>query len=226
MVKRDSAAPETLEELNRSAQAEWLGGWTRGPTEELGTLLLAGTAAPTLDLEDDSGAFVPLSDAWAESAALVMFWRHYGCTCGHDRARRLIDELDGYREAGLRTVIISQGEPARAAEYRASYNIPVPILCDPDHNAYRAFGVGHWAVEQVLFDAPAEYWSHTLQLGAEFQNARREQGRAPVDDPWRAAAEFVVGADGIIRLAYAYQYCEDFPDPRVLTTAATLSNSD
>jgi hypothetical protein len=26
----------------------------------------------------------------------------------------------------------------------------------------------------------------------------------------------------MIRMAYSYQYCEDFPDPRVLTTAALL----
>ena len=45
----------------------------------------------------------------------------------------------------------------------------------------------------------------------------------PVDDPWRAVAEYVVGTNGLVRLAYVYQYCEDFPDPRVLTTAARMS---
>jgi hypothetical protein len=34
--------------------------------------------------------------------------------------------------------------------------------------------------------------------------------------------EFVVDGDGIIRLAYRYQYCEDWPDPRVLTAAVRL----
>lgn len=219
-----AARPETLAESTARAEAEWLERWTRGPTEHLGALLSPGTAAPTLDLQDDSGELISLSDAWADSPALVMFWRHFGCTCGHDRAQRLIEEFDGYQEAGLKPVIISQGEPIRAADYAAKYDIPVPILCDPDHAAYHAFGVGQWAVEQVLFDAPAEYWTHSPELGAEFQDGRREQGRPPVDDPWRAAAEFVIGSDGIIRLAYAYQYCEDFPDPRVLTTAALLHN--
>ena len=97
-------------------------------------------------------------------------------------------------------------------------------MSDPDLEAHRAFGVGQWAVEQVLYDAPSEYWSHSRELGIEFQDGRRREGRAPVDDPWRATAEFVVGGGGIIRLAYAYQYCEDYPDPRVLTTAATLSS--
>lgn len=227
MRERDSVTQSgTLDELTSAAEAEWLEGWTRGPTEDLGSLLPPGTPAPTMDLEDDTGKLVPLSDMWADSPALIMFWRHFGCTCGHDRARRLIDELDTYEKAGLRPVIVCQGEPERTAEYRARYGIPVPMLCDPQHSAYRAFGVGQWAVEQVLFDAPAEYWAHPRALGVEFQNGRREEGRPPVDDPWRAAAEFVIGSDGVIRLAYAYQYCEDFPDPRVLTTAALLHQSD
>jgi len=55
-----------------------------------------------------------------------------------------------------------------------------------------------------------------------FQDARRAQGRPPVDDPWRAAAEFVISPGGLVRLCYFYQYCEDFPPPRELTTAARL----
>jgi len=33
-----------------------------------------------------------------------------------------------------------------------------------------------------------------------FQDARRAQGRPPVDDPWRAAAEFVISPGGLVRL--------------------------
>jgi hypothetical protein len=35
--------------------------------------------------------------------------------------------------------------------------------------------------------------------------------------------EFAVDREGVIRLAYRYQYCEDWPDPRVLTTALRLA---
>jgi hypothetical protein len=80
-----------------------------------------------------------------------------------------------------------------------------------------------WSVEQVLFDAPHEYLAHPLDLGVAFQKGRRDQGRPLVDDPWRAVAEFVIGSNGLVRLAYVYQHCEDFPDPRLLTAAATLT---
>ena len=174
-------------------------------------------------LPDHTGEPVRLSDLWSTGPALLLFWRHFGCTCGVERAERPATEYGAYSVAGLTPIIVSQGESERAAVYRSTHNIATPILCDPDRSAYRAYGVGQWSVEQVLFDAPAEYWNHPHQLGVEFQDARREQGRPPVDDPWLAAAEFVVGSDGIIRLSYAYQYCEDYPDSRVLTTAARLS---
>ncbi len=213
----------SLEELTSAAEAEWLEKWTTGPTEELGTVAAPGTIAPNLSLPDDAGTMVMLADFWTDGPALLMFWRHFGCTCGVERAKRLAVEYDSYRNAGLNPVIITQGEPERAAAYRARYKLPCRVLCDPDHVAYRAYGVGQWAVEQVLFDAPPEYWSHTHEIGVRFQNGRREDGRPPVDDPWRASAEFVVGPDGVIRLSYAPQYCEDYPDPRVLTTAAQLA---
>lgn len=206
-----------------TAESNWLDRWTEGPTENGLSLLVPGTPAPDLALPDQTGSRQQLAEFWANGPALIMFWRHFGCSCGVTRAERLITEFDSYREADLTPVIIAQGEPEQAALYTKAHGIPCAILCDPDLDAYRAFGVGHWAVEQVVFDAPPEYWAHSREVGAAFQDGRRREGRPPVDDPWRAAAEFVVGANGHIRLAYAYQYCEDYPDLRVLTTAARLS---
>ena len=153
-----------------------------------------------------------------------MFWRHFGCGCGIARAQRLRTEWASYLDAGLTPVIIGQGEPVRAAQYRALQDLPCPVLCDPDHNAYRAYGVGQWPVERILYDAPAWTWRHPREEGASFQRRRREGGRPLVDDPWRAAAEFVVRSDGTVQLPYLYQYCEDYPDPRVLVTAARLGS--
>jgi peroxiredoxin len=211
------------DDLTAAAESEWLQKWTTGPNEPLGAVLPPGSEAPNFVARDDAGTHAELEDFWADGPALVMFWRHFGCGCGIERAKRLVAEVDDYREAGLNPVIIAQGEPTRAAAYREKYAIPCPILCDPDHVAYRAFGIGQWAVEQVLFDIGPEWWSHTLEFGTQFQDQRRNQDQPMVDDPWRATAEFVIAQDGVIRLAYAYQYCEDYPDPRVLTTAAHLT---
>ena len=127
--------------------------------------------------------------------------------------------------AGLTPVVIGQGEPPRAAAYRTVHTLPCPVLSDPDHAAYRAYGLGQWSPERVLYDAPDSYLDHSRALGAEFQAERRLGGRPLVDDPWRATGEFVIGIDGTVALAYVYQYREDFPDSRLLTAAARRSRA-
>lgn len=210
----------SLAELTTAAEQEWLAGWRAGPVEAEGTGLATGAPAPDLVLPDHTGRPRTLGEFWSEGPALVMFWRHFGCGCGTERARRLVTEQAALREAGLEPVIIGQGEPERAAAYRNRHGLECPILCDPRHDAYRAWGIGQWTVERVLFDAPAEYWEHPQELGVSLQDDRRSQGNPPVDDPWRGVAEYVVGTDGSVLLGYTYQYCEDFPDVRVLTMAA------
>jgi peroxiredoxin len=214
-----------VDQLVENAEACWLSAFEAGPTEPPSRLLSRGDPAPDAELSDERGEARRLSEFWTHGPALVMFWRHFGCGCGVERAARLATELPAYLDAGLTIVIVGQGEPERAAAYKQKHGITVPLLSDPGAQVYRAYGVGHWQPEQLLFDAPAEYLEHPRALGRELLTARRELGRPMVDDPWRAAAEFVVDQTGTVRLGYSYQYCEDFPDPRVLTAAARLAQS-
>lgn len=208
-----------------AAEAEWLERWSAGPTEPQGQPLHSGAPAPDLTLPDHTGTTRRLSEFWADGPALLMFWRHFGCGCGFERARRLNAEIADYRAAGLTPVIIGQGEPARAAAYRDEHQLDCTILCDPGHDAYRAYSIGHWSIERVLPDAPQQFWDHPRDAGVDFQTQRRQQGRPLVDDPWRAVSEFVVGANGCVRLAYTYQFCENYPDPQLLITAARISGA-
>jgi len=213
----------TIDETSAAAERRWLDTWTAGPTEPEGSGLPVGAKAPNLTLLDHTGSVRSLSEFWSEGPALLMFWRHFGCGCGFTRAARLKEEYDAYRAVGLQPVVVAQGEPDRAAAYHLEHGLPCPVLCDPDLMAFRAYGVGQWSVERILHSAPAEFWGHQRDVGQAFQDRRREGGRPPVDDPWRATAEFVIGRRGVVRLPYLYQYCEDFPLARLLTTAARLS---
>jgi peroxiredoxin len=212
-----------IDTMTAEAEAKWLSAWTDGPTEAEGSGLPFGATAPDLLLHDHTGATRRLSEYWSDRPALLMFWRHFGCGCGVERARRLRAEYDGYREVGLAPVIVGQGEPERAARYREEHGLPCTVLCDPGLVAYRAYGVGQWQAERILYDAPPEFWPHPRALGAALQDSRRAGGRPMVDDPWRATAELVIGRGGKVRLCHTYQYCEDFPDARVLRAAAQLS---
>jgi len=81
------------------AEAEWLDGWTAGPTEDQGSGLPSGAKAPDLALADHTGQERLLSEFWAGQPALLMFWRHFGCGCGVARAGRLKAE---YQDARVR----------------------------------------------------------------------------------------------------------------------------
>ncbi len=206
-----------------SAEQRWMDRWVEGPTIE-GNPLRRGDQAPDVEITAEDGSVMTLSAAWANSPALIMLWRHLGCGCGLDRTGRLRQELPTYQEAGLNVVICAPAENERIAVYKEKYGVSVPMYSSPDYNAHKAFGLGHWSLEQVLYDAPDEFCELRPDTGKEFQQDRRAKDRPLVDDPWMQAGEFVVDTNGTIRVAYLYNYCEDFPDPRVFTTAARLAS--
>lgn len=212
-----------IQALYLSAESRWMSGWLEGPTVE-GKPLRRGDFAPDVELQDLDGLPTRLSTVWADGPGLVLLWRHLGCGCGVERAERLNEEHRSYVDSGLEVVIVAPGDPQRAAGYRERYEIPVRMLVDSGYAAHRAFGLGHWSVEQALYDAPDEYCDLSEASGVEFQAERRSQGRPLVDDPWMQSGEFVVAPGGMIRVAYLYNYCADYPDPRIFTTAARLIN--
>ncbi len=208
---------DPVEALIAAGEARWRDAWATGPTRLRWTSLpvQAGDPAPEARLPDHEGRDVDLASLWSRRPLLLLFWRHFGCSCGMDRAARLRDELAAYREAGADVAIVGQGVPARAARYRERQRLEVPILCDPDLAAYQAFGLLQGTAAQVLFDAADPMLRCELQAGLDQSAARHGTDRALVDDPWQLPGEFVIGTDGVIRSVHRYGWCEDYPDPRV-----------
>jgi peroxiredoxin len=213
-----------LQALVLSAERRWMDNWLAGPSLE-GEPLRRGQAAPDLELTAEDGSRVALSDYWDRQPTLVMLWRHLGCGCGLERIGRLQEEYGSYVSSGLNVIVVAPGEIERVVAYKKRYDLPAPVLADPDYRTHKAFGLSHWSREQVLYDAPDEYCSLTEEIGQSFQAERRSQDRPLVDDPWMQSGEFVVDTDGLVRVAYLYNYCADYPDPRVFTTAARLATA-
>ena len=211
-----------------AAEQEWLECVKRGPTRVAWSNLPSqvGDPAPDTTLRDSSGRSVNLSDFWRDRPALIIFWRHYGCGCGFDRATRLQKEYEGYTSAGANVVVVGQGEPERSGAYAQKYGLPCPILCDPDFVAYEAYGLLEGKPSQVLYDAPEEFLRGDYDAFLDLAKARREAGRPMADSPWQLPGEFIVDRTGAIRLAYRYQYCEDFPNPLVLQAAVREAVSE
>ncbi|MFQ5951472.1 MAG: peroxiredoxin-like family protein, partial [Candidatus Geothermarchaeales archaeon] len=182
------------EKQMRAAEEEFLETWKRGPTRLRWSKLppQVGDPAPDLELQDSNDRWVNLRDFWSDRSALLLFWRHYGCGCGLERATRLRKEYADYVAAGANVVVIGQGEPERATAYAAKYGIPCLVLCDPEFQAYEAYGLLEGKPLLFLYDAPEDLQRREDDATQGLIDGRREAGRPLVDDPWQLPGEFVV----------------------------------
>lgn len=211
---------ESVDQLQEAAEGRWVAGFLAGPTWTRYDSLPAqpGDAAPDLELPDTSGSRRRLSEFWAYNPALIIFMRHFGCSCLMERWEGLRDELDAFGEAGATVVAVCQAEPERAMTVATRRGYRFPLLCDPERGAYRAYGLLEGQPAQILHDFP---WRPDDAETARtmFWEPRRGTERAVVDSPWQLPGEFVVATDGRLVLTHRYQYCEDFPPKTVLLGA-------
>ena len=186
--------PTELDKQIAAAESEGRQTWERGPTRTRWSRIPLQVAdrAPDFDLVDSSGQPRKLSDFWHSGPALLLFWRHYGCSCGRDRAARLQKEYADYTNLGANVVVIGQGEPERAAAYAERNQIPCPVLCDPTFHVYEAYDLLEGGPAQVLFDASDELIKCDRQAMKKMEESRRGTDRALVDSPWQLPGEFVV----------------------------------
>lgn len=208
-----------VEEQDSAAEREWLEWWLSGPTRtRLASLPpQIGDSAPDLALVDTSGRARRLSEFWRERPALLLFMRHFGCSCLAERWEKLKDELPAFRESGAEVVAITQGEPERAAAVAKRRGYDFTVLSDPDRESYAVYGLPQGTAPQILHDFA---WKpQDRATGQQLLDSRRGTERALVDDPWQLPGEFVVGTDGRLVLTHRYQYCEDFPPKTVILGA-------
>lgn len=220
---RATAQPEPMRgsALNRAAEQKWRDAWLAGPDPaRLRWSALPpqpGDAAPDLALVDLAGRPRRLSELWLTQPVLLLFLRHFGCSCLAERWDRLQGEMVELQAAGAMVAGVCQAEPERAAPVAARREYSFPLLCDPGRRAYRAYGVLEGSPAQVLHDFAWE--AGDVETGDALIAERQGTERALVDSTWQLPAEFVIGRGGTLVHAHRYQYCEDFPPVTVLIGA-------
>ncbi len=77
----------TVDEQHQAAEREWLTAWLVGPTRiRLNNLPpQIGDPAPDFELPDTMGKRRRLSEFWQTRPALLLFLRHFGCSCLAER---------------------------------------------------------------------------------------------------------------------------------------------
>lgn len=114
--------------------------------DEVGTLpegigLAVGTAVPDVSLSDTEGRRVSLRDLASRGSLLVIFYRGGWCPFCNFQIRELTTAFPEFRRRGVTPLAISVDRVEEAAKTSATYEIPFPVLSDPDLAAHRAFRV-------------------------------------------------------------------------------------
>jgi peroxiredoxin Q/BCP len=104
-----------------------------------------GDTAPDFTLQDDSGSSVTLRDLRGDKVLLYFYPKAFtpGCTT---QACDLRDRHESFDAAGYRVLGISPDPVDKLAEFRAEYDLPFPLLSDPDHAVAAAYGA--WGIKK------------------------------------------------------------------------------
>ena len=109
-------------------------------TREDGLGLAVGAAIPPFEIQDFRGETFS-STAINDANTLVVFYRGGWCPFCNFQIRELSQSYDKFKALGVSLVAISVDRPDAAAVTRNAYEVPFPVLSDPDLKAHEAFNV-------------------------------------------------------------------------------------
>ncbi len=162
---------------------------------QLGTLpegvgVAVGQAAPDATVSDAEGRPVALADLMAEGPTLLVFYRGGWCPYCNHQMHELTQAWDGFQARGITPVAISVDRADESAKTRASWEIPFPVLSDPDLVAHTAWN--------VLNHVDDETYQWLTGLGHDLEEASGRDHHT-IGVP----SMFLVDADGTVRWAHA-----------------------
>jgi len=106
-----------------------------------------GDQAPEFALETDSGETVRLSDFRGRRVVLYFYPKADtpGCT---REACAFRDDFKAYEEKGAVILGVSPDAVRSQAKFRAKFELPFPLLADPERRVAQAYGV--WGKKQFM----------------------------------------------------------------------------
>lgn len=161
------------------------------PNDRLGTRpesigLEVGDKAPDAELRDASNKPIKLSTLWRQTDVLFVFYRGGWCPYCNYQIRQLSIHFSAFQSRKVVPVAISVDRPSEAAKTRQSYEIPFPVLSDPELVAIKAYRVAN-PVE------PDEY-HRMVKNGVDLERRTGNQAHAIA-----VPSLFLVDQDGIVR---------------------------
>ena len=99
-----------------------------------------GESAPEFELKSDSGETIKLSDFRGRPVVLYFYPKDDtpGCTT---EACEFRDAYDVFRDRGAEVLGVSPDDVSSHEKFKSKYELPFPLLADPDHKTAEAYGV-------------------------------------------------------------------------------------
>jgi hypothetical protein len=126
----------------------------------------------------------------------------------------LRDATSEIRAAGAELVVVGNGRPEHAADFRDEQGIDFPLYVDPELGAYAAAGLRRGMLDTLGGGTLQAAW-RALRSGAR-QGATR-------GDPWQLGGAFVIEPGGRVRFRHVCRDAADHPPlPRILRALARI----
>lgn len=122
--------------------------------------------------------------------------------------RRKKENLD---RAGLQIFLVSMGTLEEAETFRRQFEVPFPVVCDPEKALYKAYGLKGRTVSQIF--SPKLFLKGLKAVG---------QGYLPglsLGDPFQLPGAFIIDVRGQIRFRYYSRDPSDYPSVEMILDA-------
>jgi peroxiredoxin len=165
------------------------------PSAKLGTLppdvgIAPGQLAPDFQVEDPDGRRVMFSEFSGRGAVLLTFYRGGWCPYCSFEIHALTNAYPEFRRRGVTPVAVSVDRPEKAKETDTTFEIPFPVLSDPDLRAHEAY--------RVVYQADAGEVSKLRGFGIDLEAASGRRHHS-----FAIPAFFLVDVNGRVVWAHA-----------------------
>ncbi|MGD9097744.1 MAG: AhpC/TSA family protein [Desulfobacterales bacterium] len=112
------------------------------------------------------------------------------------------------RQAGGNVVLVGMGTESQTQEFMERFDVPFPMICDPDQHLYRDF-----SIERM---SPLGFFSPTMALRGIAAMAQGHTMGLPEGDVRQLPGVLIIESDGHIIYRYDGNDPADHPSPAVI----------
>ena len=126
------------------------------------------------------------------------------------------DVVKDIHSLGSELVVVGNGRPEHADDFRKTENLAFPLLVDPDMQAYSAAGLKRGLTAAVNL----KMMRHAMRARRKGFTQKKTQG-----DPWQLGGTFVITPEGKVLFSHVSREAGDHPDPKDILTVLEKAQS-